>query len=181
MSKTPTKARTTSTKRPAAARTKRDGTKAKVEAAQKRQQSRQKNSSGSRTADSSYTAMLSDHPWLVVGAGLLGGALIASLFPKGAAKKIGQSALAAATVGSEIASAFAKQTREAADDGLGALEDIGGSVSKAVTKNAAEFAGVAGKLGGEMAEKAGEAADRARSSGMALAREALKLAGRVRG
>ena len=170
MSKTPTKARTQS---------KRAGTKAKVAAAQKRnsQRSSARNSSADRDPPETYRSLAAEYPWLAIGAGVLGGAIIASLLPKGTAKKLSKSAMAAAAVGGEIASAFAKQTREAAHDGLGALEDLGGSVSE----NASVFAGKAGKLSGEVAEKAGEAAERARSGGLALFQEAIKLAGRVRG
>jgi hypothetical protein len=168
VSKTPTKARTSTSKRAS--------TKAKVAAAQKRQKGRASSSGAERKPSDNYRSLAADNPWLVVGAGLLGGALIASLLPKGTAKRLGQSAMAAAAVSGELASAFAKQTREAAHDGLGALEDLGGTVSE----NAAHLAGKAGKLSGEVAEKAGEAADRARSGGMALLQEAIKLATRIR-
>ncbi|WP_423142315.1 hypothetical protein ACOYW6_02875 [Parablastomonas sp. CN1-191] len=168
MSKTPTKAKTT-----------RATPKAKVAAAKKRQASRRA-SVPDRDPPENYRSLAAEYPWLVVGAGVLGGALIASFFPKKMARKLGKSAIAAAAAGTEIASVFAKQTREAAHDGLGALEDIGGTVGE----NATAFAGKAGKLGGEVAEKAGEiagdAAERARAGGLALAREAIKLAGRIR-
>lgn len=99
----------------------------------------------------SYRSLAAEYPWLSVAAGLGAGMLIGALLPKKAGSKLGKRALAAATVASELGLAFTKQARTRASES-----------------------------GAAVRRKAGTAAGSARSTGLTLARHAVKLAARAR-
>lgn len=107
-------------------------------------------------------SLAAQYPWLTVAAGAGMGLLLGALLPKKAGGKFGKRAMTLATVGAELALALSKQARERAGeagrDGLAKL----------------------GENTGEIRRRAGRAAGSARSTGLTLARHAVKLAARAR-
>lgn len=113
-----------------------------------------------------YRTLAAQYPWLVVAGGLAAGALIGSLLPKSFGQKFTSRAIGAAGIAAELGLAFSKQARtvatDAARDGVAKLDE-----------NTAEFRQRA-------SGKARVAASTARSTGLLIAREAVKLAARAR-
>ncbi|MFM5948678.1 MAG: hypothetical protein ACKOPM_05515 [Novosphingobium sp.] len=113
-----------------------------------------------------WRGLANEHPWLVVAAGAGLGLLAGALLPKRAGSKTASRALGLAAAGAELALALSRNAREAASDGaregLTRLDD-----STAPLRRRA----------GEMA---GSASRNARSTGVRLAGEAVKLAARLR-
>ena len=109
-----------------------------------------------------YRSLAKEYPWLAMAAGLGIGVLVAALLPRNFAGKAGRRALGAVTVAAELGLAFSKQARdlagEATHDGLAKLDETTAPLRQSATS--------AGKT--------------ARSRGMRLAGEALKLATRLR-
>lgn len=157
--------------------TKRSRIKTKVAAAQARQKRNTAAPARKRAPKDEpredYLSMARQHPWLIVGGGIAIGAVIAALMPRGVGRRLGKQAMAAAAIGTEAAVAFSKQARdvaaEAGRDGLERLEDLGETVGDGT----AELRERATRVGGA-------AVRQARDTGFNLAREALKLAARVR-
>lgn len=113
-----------------------------------------------------YRTLAAEYPWLTVAAGVGAGLLIGALLPRRFGGKLGKRALAVASVAGELGLALSKQARDAAvEAGQGGLAKV--SESSAPLRQRA-------------ARAAGSARGNARSAGLIVAREALKLATRVR-
>lgn len=109
-----------------------------------------------------YRGLAREYPLLTVAAGLGVGMLVAALLPRKFASKAAQRALGAATVAAELGLAYSKHARdaagEAAHDGL-----------EKITETTAP-----------LRQRATSAGKSARSQGLRLAGEAMKLATRLR-
>ena len=109
-----------------------------------------------------YRSLAAEYPVLTVAAGLGLGLLIGALVPKGIGGKLGKRAFAVATAAAELGLVLSKQTRERADDagreGLAQLEEHTAPLR----------------------QRAARAGGAARSQGVRLAGEAIKLAARLR-
>lgn len=109
-----------------------------------------------------YRSLAKEYPWLAMAAGVGVGVLIAALLPRNFAGKVGRRALGVATIASELGLAYSKQARdvagEAAHDGLAKLDDTTAPLR----------------------QRANRVGMNARSQGMRLAGEAMKLASRLR-
>ncbi|MXO58804.1 hypothetical protein GRI89_04520 [Altererythrobacter salegens] len=105
-------------------------------------------------AKDKVTAFAKEHPVATVAGGIVVGILIAGLFrgPRQAAVKGGGKIASLATVGAELALAYAVKALEAAEEGGKDGLDWLSEASRLVGRNARE-------LGGEAAEYAGEARD----------------------
>lgn len=113
-----------------------------------------------------YRTLAAEYPWLTLAAGAGFGLLIGAMLPKKAGGKLGQRALGAAAVAGEIGLALSARARDkAADAGRDGLALIGEGTAD---------------LRARTAQAAGQAAGSARSTGIVLAREAIKLAARLR-
>jgi ElaB/YqjD/DUF883 family membrane-anchored ribosome-binding protein len=114
-------------------------------------------------------SLAGQYPWLTVAAGAGMGLLLGALLPKKAGSKLGKRAITLATIGAELGLALSKQARERAGEagrnGLARLGDLGETI---------------GENTGEFRRRAGRAAGSARSTGLTLARQAIKLAARAR-
>lgn len=109
-----------------------------------------------------YRSLAAEYPWLTVAAGLGAGMLIGALLPKRAGSKLGKRAITAATLAGELGLALSKSARERAGEaGREGLARIGEGTAT-------------------VRRKAGNAAGSARSTGLTLARHAVKLAARAR-
>ncbi len=110
----------------------------------------------------SYRGLAAEYPWLTVAAGLGLGVLAGSLLPKGLGGKAGRRIMGAAVTAAELGFALSKQARDKAEDGardgLAVLDD-----STAPLR-----------------QRAARGARSARSQGVRLAGEAIKLAARLR-
>ncbi|HEX4846945.1 MAG TPA: hypothetical protein VFV30_02280 [Novosphingobium sp.] len=111
-------------------------------------------------------SLASEHPWLVVAAGAGAGLLLGALLPKRAGSKLSGRALGLAAAGAELALALSRNAREAAEDG--AREGL-----QRLDERTAPLRRRAG-------EAAGTASRSARSTGVRIAGEAIKLATRLR-
>ncbi|MFM5884633.1 MAG: hypothetical protein ACKOQ3_04775 [Novosphingobium sp.] len=109
-----------------------------------------------------YRGLAAEYPALTVAAGIGIGMLVGALLPKRAGSKLGRHALTLATMAGELGLALSKQARDAGDEGLAKVT----TASAPLRRRATRLAGTAGTG--------------ARSAGMLVAREALKLATRVR-
>ncbi|MGB7655824.1 MAG: hypothetical protein WBL74_10125 [Novosphingobium sp.] len=110
-----------------------------------------------------YRSLAAEYPWLAMAAGLGIGMLAGALMPKGAGGKMGRRAMGAATVAAELGLAFSKQARDRAQEtGREGLEQIGERTAP-------------------LRSRAARAGVDARSKGVRLAGEAIKLAARLRG
>jgi ElaB/YqjD/DUF883 family membrane-anchored ribosome-binding protein len=107
-------------------------------------------------------SLAKEHPLLVLAAGAGAGLLIGALLPKRAGSKMGGRALGLAAAGAELAIALSRNARESAGEsareGLAKLDE-----------------GTA-----PLRRRAGSTARSARSTGVRLAGEAIKLAARLR-
>lgn len=102
-----------------------------------------------------YRSLIAEYPWLAVAAGVGLGLLAGSLAPKKAGSKFGKRALTLAIAAGELGIAFSKQAGERASE--------------------------AGRDGLAMAKESGrQVGSTARSTGATIAREAIRLAARVR-
>lgn len=113
-----------------------------------------------------YRSLAAEYPWLTLAAGAGFGLLIGAMLPRKTGGKLGQRALGAAAVAGEIGLALSARARDkAAEAGRDGLARIGDSTAD---------------LRERTARAAGQAAGSARSTGLELAREAIKLAARLR-
>ena len=114
------------------------------------------------TPPETYRGLAGEHPWLAVAAGLGLGVLAGSLLPKGLGGKAGRRMLGAAAAVAELGFALSKQARDTAGDsardGLALLDDSTAPLRQRATRGARS----------------------ARSQGLRLAGEAIKLAARLR-
>ncbi len=106
-----------------------------------------------------YRSLAGEYPLLTLAGGLAAGLLFGALLPRKAGSKLGARALTAATVAGELGLALSKSARERA--GQAGREGIS-------------------RLGEGGAHIRHRAAGTARSTGLALARQALKLAAKAR-
>lgn len=113
-----------------------------------------------------YRSLAAEYPLLSVAAGLGLGLLIGALVPKSVGGKLGKRVFALASVAGEIGFALSKQARDAAVDAGHEGLSRASTASAPLRRRAGRIAGSAG--GG------------ARSAGVMVAREAIKLAARVR-
>ena len=113
-----------------------------------------------------FKSLAKEHPWLLVAAGAGAGLLMGALLPKRAGSKLGGRTLALATAGAELAMALSRNARDVASDsareGLQRIED-----STAPLRRRAGSA-------------AANSTRNARSTGIRIAGEAIKLASRLR-
>lgn len=107
-------------------------------------------------------SLAKEHPLLVLAAGAGAGLLLGALLPKRAGSKLSGRALSLAAAGAELAISLSRSARDAAEgtarDGLARLDE-----------------GTA-----PLRRRAGSATRSARSNGVKLAGEAIKLAARLR-
>lgn len=102
-----------------------------------------------------YRSLIAEYPWLAVAAGVGVGLLAGAMVPKRVGSKFGKRAISLAIAASEIGLALSKQ--------------------------AGERAGEAGRDGLALAKEGSrQVRSTARSTGATIAREAIKLAARVR-
>lgn len=109
-----------------------------------------------------YRSLAREYPWLTVAAGAGLGLLAGALLPKRLGGKLGKRALGVATVAAELGLALSRQAGSRATEGLTQLDE-----------STAPLRQRAGRA-------AGSARSGARSAGATLAREAIRLAARVR-
>jgi ElaB/YqjD/DUF883 family membrane-anchored ribosome-binding protein len=109
-----------------------------------------------------YRSLAREYPWLTVAAGAGLGLLAGALLPKRLGGKLGKRALGVASVAAELGLALSRQAGSKAAEGLTQLEE-----------STAPLRQRAGRA-------AGSARSGTRSAGVALAREAIRLAARVR-
>lgn len=109
-----------------------------------------------------YRTLAGEYPWLSVAAGLGAGLLIGALLPRGTGGKFGKRALAAASLAAEVGLAL---TNKAGD----AVEEAGREGLRRV-----------GEAAQPLRNRAARSGASARSAGLNLAREALRIARRVR-
>ena len=109
-----------------------------------------------------YRSLAKEYPWLAMAAGVGIGALVAALLPRNFITKAGRRALGAVSVAAELGLAFSKQARETAGE--------------AAHDRLAKFDETTAPL----RQRATNVGKSARSRGMRLAGEAMKLATRLR-
>jgi ElaB/YqjD/DUF883 family membrane-anchored ribosome-binding protein len=109
-----------------------------------------------------YRSLAREYPWLTVAAGAGLGLLAGALLPKRLGGKLGKRALSAATVAAELGLALSRQAGSKAAGGLSHLEE-----------STAPLRQRAGRA-------VGTARSGARGAGATLAREAIRLAARMR-
>lgn len=149
---------------------KRDRIRARIEASQGRlkRESDQLPALPPRTAPADayppedLRSLAKEHPLLILAAGAGAGLLLGALLPKRAGSKLSGRALGLAAAGAELAVALSKNAREAAED----------SARDGLTRLTEGTA--------PLRRRAGTATRSARSNGVRLAGEAIKLAARLR-
>jgi ElaB/YqjD/DUF883 family membrane-anchored ribosome-binding protein len=109
-----------------------------------------------------YRSLAREYPWLTMAAGAGLGLLAGALMPKRTGAKLGKRALGMATIAAELGLALSRQAGSKAAEGLSQLDE-----------STAPMRQRAGRA-------AGSARTGARSAGLSLAREAIRLAARVR-
>lgn len=109
-----------------------------------------------------YRSLAAEYPWLAVAAAAGFGLLAGALVPKKAGGKLGRRVLTAATLAGEFGLALSKRT--------------GGRVSEAPH----DTPGQGGARTAALRQRAAHSASAARSAGLTLAREAIKLAIKAR-
>lgn len=113
-----------------------------------------------------YRTLAAEYPWLTVAAGVGAGLLIGALLPKRFGGKLGKRALSVATVAGELGLALSRQARDAARE--------------AGQEGLARVSETSAPLRQRAARAAGSARGSARSTGLMIAGEAVKLAARLR-
>jgi len=140
--------------------TKRTALKQKVAAGQARNRAKTENTTtifdraGERAiqAKDQFTAFAKEHPVATVAGGVAVGVLIAALFkgPRRAAAKGGSRAAGLATIGAELALAYAQQALESANE-----------AGRAAAPRLEKFGDTAREVGRDAASRAGDAGDAA--------------------
>lgn len=113
-----------------------------------------------------YASLAKEYPWLAMAAGLGAGLLVGALLPKGFGGKLGKRALAVATVAGELGLALSKQAGEKA--------------AEAARDGVTRAGQGANRVRSQVSRVADHTRTRARGAGLAIAREAIRLAARVR-
>lgn len=109
-----------------------------------------------------YRSLAAEYPWLTLAAGAGFGLLVGAMLPRKVGGKLGQRALGAAAVAGEIGLTLAARARDkAADAGREGLSRVGESTA-------------------DLRERTARTAHSAGSTGIVLAREAIKLAAKLR-
>ncbi len=109
-----------------------------------------------------YRSLAGEYPWLTVAAGLGAGLLLGAALPRGLGGKFGKRAFAAASIAAEVGLALSRKAGDAAEEsGRDGLRRIGEAAAP-------------------LRQRAVRGGTSARSAGLVLAREALKLASRKR-
>ena len=118
-------------------------------------------------AKDKFTAFAKEHPVATVAGGLVVGVLIAGMFrgPRRAAVKGGTKAAALATLGAELAMAYAAKALDAA-------QDAGHDGAEWLGETGRSLGSKARELGADAADYAGSARDSARNTGKSLTRAA---------
>ncbi len=120
-----------------------------------------------------FSTLAGEYPFLTVAGGIAVGILIATLLPRSVGRKLGQRAVAVATIAGELGALYGKQALDIASEaGREAREKIG-ELGETIDDNTAETRQRAARM-------AGTAAGNARSAGLTLARTAVRLATRAR-
>lgn len=109
-----------------------------------------------------YRSLAAEYPWLTVAAAAGFGLLAGALLPKKAGGKLGRRVLTAATLAGEFGLALSKRTGDRVSEAPNDTPDQGGTRTTALRHRAAYSASAA------------------RSAGLTLAREAIKLAVKAR-
>lgn len=102
-----------------------------------------------------YRSLAKEYPWLTMAAGAGLGLLAGALLPKRAGSKLGKRALGMATIAAELGLSLSRQAGNAANETTAPIRQRAGRA-------------------------AGSARTGARSAGLSLAHEAIRLAARVR-
>jgi hypothetical protein len=181
--------------------TRRERVKSRIDASQKR---KQQGGGHRRPPERPQTLghMIDQYPALMVAGGVVAGALLGALLPRGAGRKLVQRSTALAAVGAELAAVYGRHALEAAETASregrerlgefgetlgGRLESIGGRAAElggTISGRAAELGGTIGggaaRAGHRAAQVAGEATTTARDAGRTLARKAIDLAASAR-
>lgn len=134
------------------------------------------------------TGLIADYPGLAVAAGLGVGLLAGALLPRSTGRKLARGAVFLASAGGEIGLALGKQALHAADE---ATRESREKLSETASEMAHDVAEKASGLGHKAAEAsrsaganaqrlAGDASDRARDVGTALAKLAIDAVARIR-
>lgn len=109
-----------------------------------------------------YRSLAAEYPVLTVAAGIGLGLLAGALLPKGAGSKLGRRAIGVASVAAELGLVLSKQARDKAEEaGRESLSQLGERTAP-------------------LRKRAARAGGSARSQGVRLAGEAIKLAARLR-
>lgn len=109
-----------------------------------------------------YRSLAGEYPWLTVAAGLGAGLLVGAMLPRGLGGKFGKRAFAAASIAAELGLALSRKAGDAAgESGREGLRRMGEAAAP-------------------LRQRAARGEASARSAGLVIAREALKLATRKR-
>ena len=115
------------------------------------------------------TDQIKAHPGLALASGVVLGALVSALLPRGAARRLAKGAVAAATVGTEAGLVLARQARErtqaAASDAVVTLHAAEDSASASLSR---------------LRRGAAHAAESSAGKGLDLAHAAIRLLGSLR-
>lgn len=113
-----------------------------------------------------WRTLATEHPWLVVAAGAGAGLLVGALIPRKAGSRLGARALGLASVGAELALALSRNARE--------------SASESAREGIARLDEGTAPLRRRAGETAGNVSRSARSSGVKIAAEAIRIAAQLR-
>lgn len=109
-----------------------------------------------------YRSLAAEYPWLTVAAGLGAGLLVGAVLPRGLGGKFGKRALTAAALAAEMGLALSRKAGDAA-----------GESGREGLRRASEASA-------PLRQRAARGGSAARSAGIALAREAIRIAARPR-
>lgn len=110
-----------------------------------------------------YRSLAAEYPWLTIAAGVGAGLLLGAVLPKGAGGKLGKRALTAASLAAEFGLVLSRKAGDtASESGREGLRRVGEATAP-------------------LRQRASRSGSAARSAGLTLAREALKIATRQRG
>ena len=116
-----------------------------------------------------FSQLAGEYPLLAVAGGLAAGVVVAALLPRAFGRKFSRRALAAATVASELGLTFGKQAFDAASEASREAREKLGDLGETIDGSTAEVRQRASRA-------AGTAASSARSTGLKIARGAIRMA-----
>ncbi len=119
------------------------------------------------------STLAGQYPLLTVAAGVLAGVALAALLPRAFGGKFARRAVTLATVAGELGLAASQRARHVAEDAGRESKTRLGELGETIGDNTDEMRRRAGRI-------AGSVAGGARSTGLSLVREAVKLAARAR-